>query len=191
MHSSTNNRSPYEVLNVSPEASDEEIKKRFRELARSCHPWTNPTKDDSEFQRISEAYDLFCTAERRAQLSAPGRVSSASYTATAPATGSYTFTGSLIGLLVFRRQAEDYFVRHGLGYQISGGQEESGGLLLNVELAGAEADIESAAAYMDALIAREQRIAEDTRRNVQVIIDEQAKQAAKRSQEIRERTKQN
>ena len=55
-------RDPYQVLNVSPSASDEEIKKAYRELARKYHPdnyHDNPLADlaSEKMKEINEAYD--------------------------------------------------------------------------------------------------------------------------------------
>ena len=52
-------RDSYEVLGVSPQATDDEIKKAYRRLARECHPDANP--DDPQaaerFKEISAAYE--------------------------------------------------------------------------------------------------------------------------------------
>ena len=52
---------PYEVLGVSGDASEEEIKKAYRSLSRRYHPdanVNNPNKAQAEekFKRIQEAY---------------------------------------------------------------------------------------------------------------------------------------
>ncbi len=53
---------PYQVLNVSPSASDEEVKKAYRDLARKYHPdnyHDNPLADlaQEKMKEINEAYD--------------------------------------------------------------------------------------------------------------------------------------
>lgn len=54
---------PYEILGVSSNASDEEIKRAYRELARKYHPdnyQDNPLADlaQEKMKQINEAYDL-------------------------------------------------------------------------------------------------------------------------------------
>lgn len=53
---------PYQVLGVSPGASDEEIKKAYRTLSRKYHPdanMNNPNKNAAEekFKEVQQAYD--------------------------------------------------------------------------------------------------------------------------------------
>lgn len=55
-------RDPYEVLGVDPNASDDEIKKAYRELARKYHPdnyQDNPLADlaEEKMKEVNEAYD--------------------------------------------------------------------------------------------------------------------------------------
>ena len=61
-------RDPYEVLGVEREASEQEIKKAFRLLARELHPDVNAHDPDAEekFKEAAEAYEILSDAERRA-----------------------------------------------------------------------------------------------------------------------------
>lgn len=57
----------YEILGVKREASQEEIKKAYRKLARKWHPDINPGNKDAEqkFKDISAAYDCLGNKEKR------------------------------------------------------------------------------------------------------------------------------
>src|SRR5207244_5742327 len=57
----------YKVLNVSREASADEIKKAFRKLARKYHPDMNPSdkKAEAKFKEINEAYEVLSDPDKR------------------------------------------------------------------------------------------------------------------------------
>ena len=83
---------PYSVLGVSPNASDEEIKRAYRELARKYHPdnyQNNPLADlaEEKMKEINEAYDAV-TKMRSG--------------------GGYSSTGSSSGAYQQQRQQQSY-----------------------------------------------------------------------------------
>jgi molecular chaperone DnaJ len=61
-------RDPYEVLGVVRDASDQHIKKAFRQLARELHPDVNAHDPQAEekFKEAAEAYEILSDADRRA-----------------------------------------------------------------------------------------------------------------------------
>ena len=79
-------KDPYEVLGVSPGASEEEIKKAYRDLARKYHPdnyQNNPLADlaQEKMKDINEAYDAL-TKKR---------------SSTGPGAGGYGYSGQASG----------------------------------------------------------------------------------------------
>jgi molecular chaperone DnaJ len=61
-------RDYYDVLGVSREADETQIKKAFRRLARELHPDANPDDPETEekFKEAAEAYEVLSDADRRA-----------------------------------------------------------------------------------------------------------------------------
>ena len=63
---------PYKVLGVTPQTSDDDIKRAYRELARKYHPdnyVNNPLADlaEARMKEINEAYDMIMNERNAAK----------------------------------------------------------------------------------------------------------------------------
>ena len=93
-----NKRDYYEVMGVSKNASDDEIKKAFRKLAKQYHPDLNPGNKEAEakFKEVNEAYEVLSDKEKKARYDQFGHAGvDPSYSA--GAAGGSPFGGSPFG----------------------------------------------------------------------------------------------
>jgi len=96
----------YEILGVSKDASQEEIRRAFRRLAKQYHPDRNPDDPTAEakFKEINEAYEVLSDPAKRSNYDAYGNPDGpfgagggGSYTGSGPFTGGGPFTGRDFG----------------------------------------------------------------------------------------------
>jgi curved DNA-binding protein len=93
----------YDVLGVSRDASEEDVRQAFRKLARKHHPDVNPGDKSAEerFKDLNEAYEVLSDPEKRKQYDRLGRNWKAGADFTPPPGGqnggSSNFTGFTSG----------------------------------------------------------------------------------------------
>jgi molecular chaperone DnaJ len=88
-------RDYYEVLGVSKTATDDELKKSYRKLAKQYHPDANQSdkkKAEEKFKEISEAYEVLSDSKKRQMYDQFGHEGANAGFGGGHAGGHYTYT---------------------------------------------------------------------------------------------------
>src|SRR5215208_966615 len=88
----------YKVLETSKEASQDEIRRSYRRLARKFHPDANPgdKKAEERFKEIQHAYEVLSNPEKRREYDEGPRTFFGSQRAVQPGGIGFTYTSDLL-----------------------------------------------------------------------------------------------
>jgi DnaJ-class molecular chaperone len=109
-------RDYYDILGLKRDASEEEIKRAYRQLAREHHPDRNPGDKQAEarFKEVQEAYDVLSSKDKRSQYDQFGHVAGQPGFNGGP--GGFQWGGGFgEGVQVDPSQLEEFLRQSGMG----------------------------------------------------------------------------
>lgn len=117
----TDKRDYYEILGVSRDATESELKSAYRKLAHKYHPDKNPGNKEAEeqFKKASEAYAILSDAQKRAQYDRFGHAGMGGM-------GGEDFAGGINIQDIFGDIFGDFFGGGGGGQKRKGARAERG-----------------------------------------------------------------
>ena len=86
----------YKILGLTSSATDKEITRNYRKLAKELHPDTNPGSEE-KFKEVSVAYDVLGDAEKRKEYDEVRRLGPAAAGFGAPGQGGFNFNTADFG----------------------------------------------------------------------------------------------
>jgi DnaJ-class molecular chaperone len=94
----------YSILGRNPDASADEIKKAYREMAKKYHPDTNSGNKELEevFKQVVEAYETFSDSKKRMEYDEKWQQHERAMAQSTNARDSFSFDiGQAVGVIVF------------------------------------------------------------------------------------------
>lgn len=133
------NKNYYDILEISKEASDEEIKKAYRKLAMKYHPDRNQGNKEAEekFKDINEAYQILSDPQKKAQYDQFGTTDFSGFGGPSGGAGGFDFDFS--GMGGFEDIFDSFFGGFSSGRQRRNGPERGADLEYTVNLTFNEA----------------------------------------------------
>ncbi len=131
-------RDYYEVLGVNRNASDAELKKAYRALAKKYHPDMNPGDKEAEkkFKEASEAYAVLSDAQKRQQYDQFGHAAFDGTGGGAGGFGGFDFSGDMGD--IFGDIFGDFFGGRGASRRTSNGPRPGANVRSSVRITFAE-----------------------------------------------------